>query len=183
MNKIKITNWDALADRQPLYALVAGVDLVIIRYDDQVSVLFGRCQHRGALLADGYIDGSNLICGVHNWDYRYDTGISEYNPAEQLRKFTTWIEDGALLVDEDEIAAWEIDNPQPYQRDTYQGTYQDIHGTPEEPYVGLIQQLANDGLAKTGMHGAVSSMGVPRQELPTWDDLQCIRAEVNKVSE
>ena len=181
MNKIKITNWDALADRQPRYALVAGVDLVIIRFDDQVSVLFGRCQHRGALLADGHIDGSNLICGVHNWDYRYDTGISEYNPAEQLRKFTTWIEDGALLVDEDEIAAWEIDNPQPYQRDTYQGTYQDIHGTPEEPYVGLIQQLANDGLAKTGMHGAVSAMGVPRQELPTWDDLQFITAQLNKL--
>lgn len=33
-------------------------------------------------MADGFIDGPNLICGVHNWDYRYDTGISEYNNDE-----------------------------------------------------------------------------------------------------
>ena len=35
----------------------------------------GVVHHRGALLADGYVDGRNLICGVHGWDYRYDTGV------------------------------------------------------------------------------------------------------------
>lgn len=75
----KIAIWSELSDRQPAYALVADVDLVVIRYDNKVSVLYGRCVHRGALLADGHIDGPNLICGVHGWDYRYDTGVSEYN--------------------------------------------------------------------------------------------------------
>ncbi|MCH7521291.1 MAG: Rieske 2Fe-2S domain-containing protein, partial [Candidatus Marinimicrobia bacterium] len=181
MNKVKITTLSALTDRKPSHALVANVDLVVIKYDNHISVLYGRCLHRGALLADGHVEGSNLICGLHNWDYRYDTGISEYNPTEQLRKFTTWIEDDAVLVDEDEIAAWESDHPQPYQRETYQGTYQDIHGTPEEPYVRLIQQLASEGLAKTGMHGVVSAMGVPRQELPTWDDLQFVTAQLHRL--
>ncbi len=181
MNKVKIATRSELEDRKPSHALVANVDLVVIKYDDHISVFYGRCLHRGALLADGHIEGSNLLCGLHNWDYRYDTGISEYNPAEQLQKFTTWIEDDAVLIDGDEIAAWEIDHPQPYQRDIYQGTYQDIHGTPEEPYVGLIQQLASDGLSKTGSHGAVSAMGVPRQELPTWDDLQFVTAQLNRL--
>ena len=75
MTKTKVANFSELEDRVPAYALVANVDLVIIRYDNQISVLYGRCHHRGALLADGYIDGENLICGVHFWDYRYDTGI------------------------------------------------------------------------------------------------------------
>jgi phenylpropionate dioxygenase-like ring-hydroxylating dioxygenase large terminal subunit len=41
--------------------LVANVDLVVIRWPDEqkVSVLYGRCQHRGALLADGYIPVAN----------------------------------------------------------------------------------------------------------------------------
>ena len=64
MHKISVCGWDELEDRQPAYALVADVDLVIVRYDDNVSVLYGRCAHRGALMSDGHIDGDNLICGV-----------------------------------------------------------------------------------------------------------------------
>ena len=58
-------NWNELQDRKPAYALVSNVDLVLIRYDDDISVLYGRCLHRGALLADGSIEGPDLICGVH----------------------------------------------------------------------------------------------------------------------
>ena len=77
------------------------MDLVIIRWprkgqdEEQVSVLFGRCQHRGALMADGHGDGDNLICGLHNRDYDYRTGVSSYNPAERLQRFSTWIEKSA----------------------------------------------------------------------------------------
>ena len=69
-----------------------------------------------------------------------------------------------------EIAAWAVDNPQPYQRDAYLGLYQDIHGTPDEPENSYIQQLARDGLSKVGHHGKVSAMGVSKVKLPTWDD-------------
>jgi len=78
LNKQSVIRWDDLPDRTSKGALVENADLVIVRYGDDVSVFYGRCLHRGALLADGHIDGRNLICGVHNWDYRVDTGISEY---------------------------------------------------------------------------------------------------------
>ena len=94
MNKTAVATWDELQDRVPAYALVAGVDLVVIRYDDFVSVLYGRCAHRGALMSDGYVDGNNLICGLHAWDYRLDTGVSEYNNSETLPKFNAWLDDG-----------------------------------------------------------------------------------------
>ncbi len=178
MTKVAVANWSELADRIPAYALVANVDLVIIRYGDKAPVLYGRCHHRGALLADGFVDRDNLICGLHNWDYRIDTGISEYNNTEALPKFACWIEDGEILVDQDEIAAWGVSHPQPYQRDTYQGLYADVHGDPVEPHVGLIQRYANEGLSKTGHHGVVEAMGVPRGELPSWDDIQIVTAQL-----
>ena len=84
MNKVKIANWQEIPQRKPITALVEDVDLVIVRWEDNVSVLYGRCQHRGALMADGYIDGDNIICGVHLWDYRFDTGVSAYNNAGKL---------------------------------------------------------------------------------------------------
>ncbi len=181
MKAVCIHQFEQLGDRTPTYARVAGVDLVVIRYDDRVSVLYGRCAHRGALMADGHVDGDNLICGLHGWDYRLDTGVSEYNNSETLPKFRAWVEDGEIRVDEDEIAAWASDHPQPYRPDSYQGLYQDPTGTADEPHVKLIRKLAGEGLRKTGHHGPASAMGVPRGELPTWDDLQFVVGQLHKL--
>jgi glutamate synthase domain-containing protein 2 len=181
MKKIAIKKWENLEDRVPDYALVADVDLVIVRYDDSVSVLYGRCAHRGALMSDGHVDGDNLICGVHGWDYRLDTGVSEYNNSETLPKFNAWVEDGQVLVDEDEIAAWAKQHPQPYKRDAYQGLYQDATGISIEPHVKFIRKLANEGLTKMGHHGPSAAMGVPRNSLPVWDDLQFVVGQLHKL--
>jgi hypothetical protein len=43
MNKYAVTEWSSLEDRKPAHALAANVDLVVTRFDDQVSVLYGRC--------------------------------------------------------------------------------------------------------------------------------------------
>ncbi len=179
--KIQIAVLDELNDRKPSYALVANVDLVVVRYDDKVSVLYGRCAHRGALLSDATVRGDNLICGVHFWDFRIDSGVSSYNNSEQLQKFTSFVEDGLVFVDEEEIIAWEYKNPQPYNRKAYQGLYQDIHGSEEEPFVQTIQYYAKNGLKKTGQHGKVTSMGVPRQLLPQWDDIQMVTGQLSRL--
>ena len=181
MNKVSIAKLDELADRAPAYALVGEVDLVVVSVDDDVRVFYGRCLHRGALLSDGFVRGDNLICAVHDWDYRLDTGVSEYANSEALQKFTSWVEDGDVLVDADEINDWAEAHPQPFNRDAYLGLYADIsHGTPEEPHNNLIQGYARDGLSKTGHHGVVSAMGVSREELPTWDDLQILTAQLHR---
>ena len=178
--KVKVATWSELEDRKPAYALAANVDLVVLRFDDQVSVLYGRCLHRGALLADGSVSGQNLICGVHGWDYRWDSGISEYKNDEALHKFNAWIdaEDDAVYVDEFEVRAWEQDNPQPYDRKSYQGLYADVHGGPEEPHNHYVQELARNGLKNYGHHGQVSAMGVPLTDLPRWDDIQILTGQL-----
>jgi glutamate synthase domain-containing protein 2/nitrite reductase/ring-hydroxylating ferredoxin subunit len=181
MNKISVANYDELQDRTPAYALVADVDLVIVRFDDSVSVLYGRCAHRGALMSDGHVDGDNLICGVHGWDYRLDTGISEYQNSETLPKFSSWVDDGQVLVDADEIADWARQHPQPYKRDSYQGLFQDPTGTADEPHVKLIRKFADEGLSKVGHHGPAAAMGVARGSLPSWDDLQFVVGQLHKL--
>ncbi len=181
--RVKVAVWSELPDRAPRPALVENVDLVITRYGDEVSVLYGRCLHRGALMADGCVKGDNLICGVHGWDYRYDTGVSEYNNAERLHKFNAWvvIDDDAAYVDKQEIADWHEENPQAYQRDEYLGQYQDLHGIPEEPHTKYIQELAKNGLKKFGHHGPTSAMGVPSTELPKWDDIQILTGQLARL--
>ena len=110
-----------------------------------------------------------------------DSGVSEYNNSETLPKFNAWIEDGQVCVDEEEIAAWAEANPQPYNRDSYQGNYQDPTGTIDEPHVKFIRKLASEGLSKLGHHGPADAMGVPRDLLPKWDDIQFLVAQLHKL--
>jgi len=51
--------------------------------------------------------------------------------------------------------------------------------TREEPHVEFIHQLAADGLEKVGSAGPIVAMGVPRTELPTWDDIQIMAAQLD----
>ncbi len=177
--KIKAIALSDVPERTPTYAHAAGVDLVIVCVNKEVSVLYGRCLHRGALMADASLEGENLICGLHGWDYRWQSGVSAYNPAERLQKFSSWVseEENAIYVDEAQIKAWLQDNPQAYNRQAYQGAYEDFHGTPEEPFNRYIRDLAANGLTG-GEHGQVSAMGEPITNLPLWHDIQLLTAQL-----
>ncbi len=183
MNKVRVATFEDLDPSRPAYALVANVDLVIVRWPDreEVSVLYGRCLHRGALLSDGAIRGEDLICGMHEWDYRFRTGVSAYTNEDRLEKFTHWIEDGGVWVDADEIREWERAHPQPFDRSAYQGVHADPHGTPDEPYNQWLHEMAEHGLERVGHHGQLSAMGVPRGELPMWEDVQLLTAQLDRV--
>lgn len=175
---LKIATWSEVPEREPVGVLVGNVDLVIVRWDNNHSVLYGRCLHRGAKMSDGHVSGENLVCGLHGWDYQFRTGVSAYDNKEVLARFASWIEGDDLMIDEQEVLAWEKDFPQPFDRSAYQGEFQDPHGTPDEPHVGLIRRLATEGLSNLGHHGPVSAMGVSREELPKWDDIQFVTAQL-----
>jgi len=177
---VKVATWSQLQDRDPTYAIVGDVDLVVVRYDDRVSVLYGRCLHRGALMADATVRGENIVCGLHGWDYRLQTGVSAYANDEVLHPFTAWVDDDSVFVDELEVLAWQAEHPQPYDRSAYLGLYDDPHGAPEEPYNKRTRQLAVLGPERAGHHGPVSSMGVPLTELPRWDSIQVLTAQLDR---
>ena len=52
--------------------------------------------------------------------------------------------------------------------------------TEEEPTVEFIHQLAAEGLATFGHHGPMAAMGVPRHQLPHWDDIQIMVAQLHR---
>lgn len=177
---VKVASFSALEEKQPTHALVSATDLVVIRYGEEVSVLYGRCLHRGALLSDGHVDGHNLICGLHNWDYRIDTGVSEYNNSEVLHKFPATIEGDDVMIDEQDVLDYEITSPAPFDRESYLGAYADTHPENTEPYTRYITELAKNGLKNWGHHGPSAAMGVDRNTLPKWEDIQFLPAQLSR---
>ncbi|MEO1652172.1 MAG: glutamate synthase-related protein [Bacteroidota bacterium] len=176
---VKIGEFDQIPEKEPTHAKVLNTDLVVIKFGEDISVLYGRCLHRGALLSDGHIDGHNLICGVHNWDYRYDSGVSEYAPDERLYKFKVAINENIIYVDEAEVDTFEDEViPSPFKPDEYLGNYMDTHPESTEPYTRYIHHLARHGLTQYGHHGATDAMGVDRNTLPKWEDIIFLPAQL-----
>ncbi len=180
MKKFNIAEVNSINPDTPHYAFASNTDLVLVRSNEtgEVFVLYGRCQHRGALMSDGRVSGKLLSCCLHGSTYDYHSGKNIYYPGADLKKFNSWVEQGSVWVDVDEIEAWEQNNPQKYNREAYQGLYADFQGSPDEPHVGTIASLSENGLEKIGHHGPVSAMGVPRGQLPSWDDIQLLTAQL-----
>jgi len=60
------------------------------------------------------------------------------------------------------------------------GTMPIARATQEEPTLEYIHQLAKEGLSTVGHHGPMAAMGVPRHQLPHWDDIQIMVAQMSK---
>jgi len=178
MNNYNLGLLSDLQDRAPLHKMVNGLDLVVIKFGNNISVLYGRCLHRGALMSDGYVEGENIICGLHGWDYRMDTGVSEYDNSEVLHKFSSEIRDNSIYVSEEEINTYLEKHPQPFNREEYLGQYADTDPESTEPYTGYIKDLAKNGLNNHGHHGPSASMGVDRNTLPKWENIQFLPAQL-----
>lgn len=119
MTRTSVAKWSELADRVPAGAQVGPVALVVVRHDDQVSVLYGRCPHRGALMCAGAVSGETLICASHSWDFDLRTGVSPSSSSDRLQRFSASIdlEADQVFVDADELAAWWQSEPQTFESD------------------------------------------------------------------
>ena len=117
----RVATWSTLEDRRPVAARVQSVSLVIIRYDDQVSVLHGRCPHRGAPLADASVEGRLLVCAAHGWDFDIATGHSPTDSDDCLTRFDAKLEGDAVLVNANQVREWLEKHPQTFEPDEYLG--------------------------------------------------------------
>lgn len=104
--------------------------------------------------------------------------MREYINHKVLHRFFPEVKDDKVWVDEEEINSYMVDHPQPFQRDQYLGQYADTHPENTEPYTGFIKALAQIGLKKFGRHGPSESMGVDRNTLPKWEDIQFLPAQL-----
>tara|TARA_R110000850_G_scaffold49672_23_gene122337 strand:- start:207 stop:2147 length:1941 start_codon:yes stop_codon:yes gene_type:complete len=76
---------------------------------------------------------------------------------------TVWAKGEDTLVP-DSVPATEASGPRP---------------TPAEPHVAFIHELARNGLTKLGPEGPMGAMGVLQSELPTWDKIQIMAAQLD----
>ena len=130
-------------------------------------------------MSDGSVAGNDVVCALHGWTYDTKTGVNRDGSGNDLTRFEAWIKRDAVFVNADEVTAWQRERSE--HADTADSVLAPGAGTREEPHNAYIHHLAEHGLTKTGSHGRTVAMGVPRYDLPTWDDLQFLTAQLHKL--
>src|ERR1700754_1346478 len=112
LERVWIARLTDLEENSPAAAEADGVDLVLVRRGEAVHVLEGRCPHRGAPLADGRVEGTKLLCGVHGWEFQLESGISAYKPSERIHRFRAHVADGQVFLEKDELVEFSSAHPE-----------------------------------------------------------------------
>jgi nitrite reductase (NADH) small subunit len=97
---VRVTTTDAIPRREGRAVTLAGRELAIFNLGDRFLAVENRCPHQGGPLADGIVSGCAVVCPLHAWRVRLDTGDVERSAsaAACVRTFATRVEGDVVLV-------------------------------------------------------------------------------------
>ena len=75
--------------------------IAIFNLGDRFLATDNQCPHRGGPLCDGIVAGESVVCPLHAWKVRLDTGAVE-RPASSEKCVTTYptrIDNGILMLE------------------------------------------------------------------------------------
>ena len=98
---------EAPAGGQVKAAEVNGVSVCLANVDGELSALDNWCPHRGAPLAEGWVEGGSVVCPWHSWTFSLKTGEAEYPVDERVKVFAVKSEGDDLLIDIEGVAVEE----------------------------------------------------------------------------
>lgn len=79
--------------------MASGFPVAICRLGDEVHALWGICPHQGGPLGHGAINGENIACPWHGWEFNCLTGRNDFDPDSRVQTYPVKIEGGDILVD------------------------------------------------------------------------------------
>lgn len=157
-NFVEVLKTDALAESQGTTVFVNERDIALYRYEGDFYALDNTCVHRHGKLGDGWMDGPNVICPLHQWDYDVKTGVSRYNVEETVATYPVKVEGDAVYIDADAVP------PKPRFKDEYLGLYVRRH----DP---LEHEMHDIHGYSSGTHEFVEPMGSERRTYAGFEQL------------
>jgi nitrite reductase (NADH) small subunit len=97
---IRVTTIDAIPRREGRAVVLGGRELAIFNLGNRFLAVENRCPHQGGPLADGIVTGCAVVCPLHAWKVRLDSGHVDRpaGAAACVRTFATRIDGDTVLV-------------------------------------------------------------------------------------
>lgn len=149
---------DQLAESQGTTVFVNERDIALYKYEGAFYALDNTCLHRGGQLGDGWMDGPNVICPLHGWDYDVKTGVSRYEPREVVATFPVKVQDDTVYIDASAVP------PKPRFKNEYLGLWTRRHDALEADMTDIHSM-------SKGQREKVEPMGSERRNYPWFDEI------------
>lgn len=91
---------DELAEGGSKVVVVNGTEVAIFKHQGRFIAIQNRCPHEGAPLAEGSIDGNEVVCPRHNFRFNIGTGACSNEPTLCAKTFKLVPQDNGFLVEE-----------------------------------------------------------------------------------
>ncbi|TXH68342.1 MAG: nitrite reductase small subunit NirD [Thiothrix sp.] len=94
-----VASVDQIDEDQPLAVKVDGNEIGIFKVNDSFYAIEDICPHAYALLTQGFIDGDNVECPLHEAVFHIPSGKCLKAPAERdLKTYPIRIEGNQVLI-------------------------------------------------------------------------------------
>jgi len=157
-NFVTVLKTHELEDGKGTTVFVNERDIALYKYEGDFYALDNTCLHREGKLGDGHMDGPNVICPLHDWDYDVKTGVSRWNAHETIATYTVRVEGDDVQIDADTVP------PKPRFQDEYLGLYARRDDKFE-------YEMHDIHAYSRGTREFVEPMGSERKNYPTFEDL------------
>jgi nitrite reductase [NAD(P)H] small subunit len=74
---VRVTRCENVPVREGRSVMVAGREIAIFNLGDRFMATDNQCPHKGGPLCDGIVAGDSVVCPLHAWKVRLDSGTVE----------------------------------------------------------------------------------------------------------
>lgn len=99
MAYIPITNIDELPPGSTKLAKTGPLEIALYNVEGVVYATSNVCPHQGASLAEGELNGEEILCPWHRWCFNVKDGVSPLNPRLKVRTYPVKLEGKQILID------------------------------------------------------------------------------------
>ena len=157
-NWVEVLKTDQLDESKGTTVFVNERDIALYRYQGDFYALDNQCVHRNGQLGDGHMEGANVICPLHQWDYDVRTGVSRYDAQENVAVYPVRVSDDRVEINANAVP------PKPRFKSEYLGLWTRRH----DP---LEHEMHDIHSYSRGTREQVEPMGSERRNYPGFDDL------------
>ncbi len=96
---VRVASVAELQERELIGAVAQGVPVAVYWVEGETFATYDMCSHGKAHLSDGYLEGTEIECPLHQGTFDVRTGCAVKAPCvEPIRPFPTRIENAEVLV-------------------------------------------------------------------------------------
>ncbi|HEY6395788.1 MAG TPA: Rieske 2Fe-2S domain-containing protein [Candidatus Binataceae bacterium] len=96
---IKVASRADIPDGGAKMVQANGKEIALFNAGGKFYAVDNLCKHRGGPLAEGELDGTNVTCPWHGWEYDITTGANLEDPAVRLGCYPVKLEGNDVLIE------------------------------------------------------------------------------------